>query len=138
MSSEANKRLARRVPEEIATEGNLDRIDEVLAPDFVEHGPFGQEIRGRDEARDQIQSFLDAFPDFEATVDRILAEEDVVAMAITWRGTHEGEFLGIDPTGREFESETAVFTRIEADEIVERWVHPSPDLFRQLGLLDLP
>jgi hypothetical protein len=45
-SLEANKRLARRFPEEVATGRNLDLIDELETSDFVEHGPFGQETHG--------------------------------------------------------------------------------------------
>jgi len=137
MSSIAEtKRLARQVPEEIATERNLDLIDEIFAEDFVEHGPFGQENLGIAEARASLSGYLDAFPDFEATVEDIVAEGDTAAMRVTLRGTHEGEFMGIAPTGNTFEVQNMVFTRVADGKIVERWLVPdTAAMLQQLGVL---
>lgn len=136
--AEEYKRIARRVPEEIATERNLDLIDEVYAEDAVEHAPYG-DTRGVAELRADFDRFLAAFPDFSATVEDIAAEEDTVAMRVTLRGTHEGEFMGIEPTGREFEVQNMVFTRIEDGKIAERWLQPDMlGLLRQLGVVEPP
>lgn len=132
------RRLARRVPEEVATERNLDLIDEVYAEDAVEHGPMG-ERRGREAIREQFERFLSAFPDFSATVRDVVAEGDTVAMRVTLRGTHEEPFLGFEPTGRTFEVENMVFTRIEDGKIAERWLQLDMlGLLRQLGIVDPP
>lgn len=137
--TEENKKIARRYPEEVATERNVDLIDELETDDFVEHGPFGQESRGPTEDKEQMRSFLAAFPDFEATVEDVIAEGDMVAMRVTLRGTHEGEFMGIDPTGKPFEIQNMVFTRVEDGKIAERWVQPdSLGLMQQLGVVELP
>lgn len=133
-TTEANTQLARRVPEELATEGQIELVDELYAEDAVEHDPFG-DTRGRSAIREDMDGLLHAFPDFSATVEDIVAEGDTVAMRVTLRGTHEGEFLGHEPTGREFEVGNMVFTRIEDGMIVERWVHPDTvGLFQQLGI----
>ncbi|ELZ11088.1 hypothetical protein C479_07263 [Halovivax asiaticus JCM 14624] len=134
-----NKRIARRYPEEVATERDLDRIDELHADDFVEHGPFGVESHGPEEDKEQMRTFLEAFPDLEATVEEIVAEGDTVAMRVRLRGTHQGDFMGIDPTGETFDVQNMVFTRIEEGKIVERWVNPdSLGLLEQLGVVDSP
>lgn len=127
--------MTRRVPEDIATRKNLDLIDEVFAEDWVEHGPLG-EGRGRQSNREMLQSLLDAFPDFEAIVEEIIAEGNTTAMRVTLRGTHEGEFMGIEPTGNAFDIQNMVFTRIEDGTIAERWVIPDTlGLLQQLGVV---
>jgi predicted ester cyclase len=136
---EENKRLARRVPEDIATERDIELIDELYAEDFVEHGPFGQRTEGREAAKEDMDTFLDAFSDFEAIVEDTVAEGDTVAMRVTLRGTHDGEFMGIDPIGESFEVPNTVFTRIENGEIVERWVQPETlGMLQQLGVAESP
>ena len=132
------KRVARRFPEEVATERDLDLIDEICAEDVVDHSPLG-ETSGREELKEQIESLRTAFEDFSATVEDIVAEGDTVAMRVLLRGRHTGAFMGVEPTGREFEVENAVFTRIEDRKIVERWVQPDMlGLFAQLGIVEPP
>lgn len=136
--TEENERLARRVPEELATERRLDLVDELYAEDAVEHGPFGDE-EGREAIRRGLEEFLDGFSDLTATVEQTVAEGDTVAMRVTLRGTHDGPFVGIEPTGESFEVGNTVFTRIEDGRIAERWVQPDTlGLMRQLGVVDPP
>lgn len=133
-STEKKKRVARRVPEELATDGNLDLVEELYAEDAVEHDPFGDHS-GRAAIRENMERVLSAFPDVSATVEDIVGEGDLVAMRVTLRGTHDGEFMGIEPTGKAFEVGNAVFTRLEDGEIVERWVQPDTlGLLQQLGI----
>ncbi|WP_458207014.1 ester cyclase [Haladaptatus sp. NG-SE-30] len=138
-SIEENKRLARRIPEDIATERNFDLVEAVATEDCVEHGAFGERTEGRDANVERLRNIIDAFPDFEATVEDIVAEDDEVAMRVTLRGTHEGEFMGIEPTGNSFEVQNMVFTRIEDGKIAERWVQPDTlGMFHQLGVVESP
>lgn len=135
---EQNKRIARRIPEDLATGGDLDLIEELYAADAVEHDPFGDHS-GRVAIRESMEGLLVAFPDFSATVEEIIAEGDLVAMRVTLRGTHEGAFLGADPTGRKFEVENAVFTRLDDGMVVERWVQPDTlGVLQQLGIESAP
>lgn len=131
-----NERIARRVPEDIATEGNLDLVREVYTEDAVEHGPFGRDVRGNEAIEETLASYRDAFPDFSATVEDVVAQGDTVAMRVTLRGTHEGEFMGMEPTNRSFEIRNMVFTRIENGKIAERWVQPdTAAMLQQLGVV---
>jgi steroid delta-isomerase-like uncharacterized protein len=137
-TTEENKRLTRRFPEEVATKGNTDVIDEISSEDIIDHSPLG-EVRGREELKEQIEYLRTAFGDFSATVEDIVAEGDTVAMRVTLRGTHQGEFMGVEPTGNEFEVRNMVFTRIEDGKIVERWVQPDTlGLMQQLGVVESP
>ncbi|WP_222913407.1 ester cyclase [Natrinema sp. SYSU A 869] len=135
---EENKRLARRFPEEVATEGKVDLIDEICAEDVIGHNPLG-EIHGRDELKDHLESLQTAFGEFSATVEEVIAEGNLVAMRVTLQGTHAGEFMGVDPTGTEFEVVNMVFTRVKDGQIVERWVQPDMlGLMQQLGVIEQP
>lgn len=131
-----NERLARRIPEEVATEGRLELIDELCAEDVVDHTPFGVS-NGRDEFRGTIEMMRSAFSNFTARVDDCVSDGDTVAMRVTLSGTHTGEFMGIEPTNREFEVGNMVFTRIEDGQIAERWVQPDMlGMLQQLGVVE--
>lgn len=131
-----NERLARRIPEEVFAEGNLDLLDELYAADAVEHNPFG-EMRGRAAIRESYEGFVAAFPDITQNVEDVVAEGDTVAMRLTARGTHEGPMMGLEPTGKVIEVQQTVFTRIEDGKIVERWLHPDNlGMLQQLGVVE--
>ena len=137
-TSEENARIARRYPEEVATEGRVDLIDEICTEDVIDHSPLG-DVRGREDLKAQIETLREAFGDFSATVEDTVAEGDTVAMRVTLRGVHEGEFMGVDPTGTEVTVGNMVFTRIEDGLIAERWVQPDMlGMLTQLGAIDLP
>ena len=137
-TADENKQIARRLPEDVATEGNIDLIDEICTEDILDHSPLGDH-QGRDTVKQQIEDLRRAFGEFSATVEEAIAEDDRVAMRVTLRGTHEGEFMGIEATNEEFEVQNMVFTRIEDAKIAERWVQPDMlGLMQQLGVVESP
>ena len=130
--------IARRVPEEVATERRFDLVEELFAEDCVEHGPLGT-IEGREAVGAQLEGFITAFEDFSATVEEAIAEGDVVAMRVTLRGTHAGEFMGLEPTGKSFEITNLIWTRLEDGRIAERWLVPDMLPFlMQVGVEEFP
>jgi steroid delta-isomerase-like uncharacterized protein len=75
-----------------------------------------------------------AFPDLEAHVDDIVAADDKVALRLTLRGTHQGEFQGILATGRTIGYVTHEFYRVRDGLIAEEWIcSDTASLFRQLS-----
>lgn len=131
-----NKQLVHRFVEEIVNEGNYDPIDEYVTDDLRDHTPFG-DTRGRDALRETTSLIHTAFPDFSVTPHEVVAEGDTVATRMTQRGTHDGEFMGIEPTGRTFEIEATAFARVDDGQISERWVYPDMlGLLQQLGVVD--
>lgn len=136
-TTEENKRLARRIPEEVATEGKIHLIDDLFAEEFVEHS--GGNHYDREEFKQHIEAAREAFPDLDVTVENLIAEGNTVAQHVTIRGTHEGEIMGIEPTGNEIEISNMVFSRIEDGQVVERW-RTTDELNRlqQLGAIELP
>jgi steroid delta-isomerase-like uncharacterized protein len=119
--SEENKALARRFYE-IWMEGNVDALDEVAAPDTVDHDPYnphGQE--GLEGAKKTIAMYRDAFPDVHFTIEDQVAEGDRVVTRWTATGTHEGELMGIQPSGNKATVTGITIDRIENGKIVEGW-----------------
>ena len=70
------------------------------------------------------------FPDIQWTLEETIAEGDRIAARFTMRGTHQGTFLGVAPTGRKIEVKAMNFHRLSEGKFVEE--HGQPDL---LGLL---
>jgi predicted ester cyclase len=95
MSTEDNKKIARRMIEEPWNQGNLDALDEICDPSYrVER------IGGIAELKQGIAEFKRGFPDTRWTVEEVIAEGDTVVVRWSLRGTHMGEFEGIAPTGK--------------------------------------
>lgn len=131
---EANKKLVRRGIREIAGEGNYERIDDFYAEDFVQRGGAKGPFEGREQFQDHLESLHRAFPDLSATVDCCICEGNRVAARTIYRGTHEGTFLGIEPTETTIEVSRTVLYRIEDGLIVEAWADPY--IFHVLRQLD--
>lgn len=129
-----NERVARLVPEDIVTEGVMEVIDEVYLEDAIEHAPFGRDLHGKREIKASMIGYRAAFPDLTATVEDVVAHGDTVAMRVTLRGTHRGEFMGQNATHNSFEIQSMTFTRIEKGRIAERWVQPDTlGMLQQIG-----
>ncbi len=102
MSVEENKAAFRRIPEEVINSGNLDLADEVFTPDYIDHAPVPPGVPAGLEGFKAFFTMLRAaFPDLHYTVENVLAEGEMVAGPLTGCGTHQGEFMGIAPTGNE-------------------------------------
>lgn len=125
--------------ERVWNQGDLDAVDRFIAPDYVEHDPSVEEhLNGPDAYRRNVDSFRSAFPDLEVTIEDSVVEGDRIAMRQSFRGTHEGEFMGIEPTGNEIKSTSLLICRIEDGKIAETWVETDMlGLLAQLGV-DVP
>lgn len=120
--AETNKAAAMRFMNEVVSQGNLAAIDEIVATDFVEH----QEVPpgtppGIEGLRGFITAYRAAFPDASATVEQIVASEDLVAVRSIWKGTHKGEWMGFAPTGKALEFQVLDFVRVRDGKAVEHW-----------------
>ncbi len=132
--SEENKDLARQ-SWEIVNQRNPDLIEECYPPDFVWHEP-DQDIRGYEQAKQFVSTFLQAFPDINISVEDVIAEGDKVVSRYTIRGTHQGETEQFGPpTGRQMALEGITIHRFEDGEIVEEWErYDNLSALQQLGL----
>lgn len=135
-----NEKLVRKYPEEAINEGNLDVVDEIVATDLVWRGNILPEpLEGPEEVKEFVSMVRTAFPDIEATVEGVIAGDDKVVLQDRITGTHEGEFMGIEGTGREVEIQGIEIIRIEDGQLVEgRAQADTMDLLQQLGFLVVP
>lgn len=135
---EENKRIARRFIDEVSAEGNIDLIDEIFAEDVIDHNPLG-ETHGREAIEELFENLSTAFPTHETTIEEIIAEDDTVALRGPSTLTHEGEFMGIEPTNREVQVDGTTFLRIQDGKIVERWAQfDMLGMMQQLGVVEPP
>jgi len=135
-----NKEISRSHAEDLINEGKLDHINDHVADDYVWHRLGAAEsIHGPDEVREFISGMRTAFPDLEVTVEDIFAEDDKVVRRDRLTGTHEGEFMGIQPTGKEIEIQSLVINQIDDGQMVESWGQSDVlGLMKQLGFFVVP
>ncbi len=135
MSIAENKALARRSFEAF-NQRDLSAADQIYAPSYVLHSPIAPPDLpiGAEGVRQQHAGYLAAFPDAQITVEDLIAEGDRVAVRVTVRGTHQGTFIGVAPTGRRVTLEAITIYRVDAGKIVEDWtIADIPGLLQQLG-----
>ena len=119
MTIEENKALVRRFVDEGQSAGNIDAIDELCSPEFVNHSAPSGMPPNREGVKQVTAMFRQAFPDSYFTVEDMIAEGDKVATHKTFHGTHEGEFMGMPPTGRRVSMELIDIVRIFEGRVVE-------------------
>ena len=140
MSAKENKALVRQLVEEVINQGNIRVIDELLIPDFIEHEELPPGIPpGREASKALFTMLRSAFPDIKATIEHLIAEGDKVVLHMTWTGTHEGEFMGIPPTGKSISINVIDILGIAEGKFVEHWgVMDSMAMMQQLGVVPMP
>jgi steroid delta-isomerase-like uncharacterized protein len=140
MSTEENKAAERRFYAEVWVKHNLDVVDELVAPDVVEHNPlFPGQGPGREGFRQTLNMVFSAFPDAQSTIEDLIAEGDTVVVRWTGRGTHRGEFMGIPPTNKQMTSAGIDIIRYEGGKRVETWRQwDALGVMQQLGVVPPP
>jgi steroid delta-isomerase-like uncharacterized protein len=137
MSTEQNKALVNRLVEEVLNQQDLSVIDEIISPDFVEHEELPPGVPpGREAPRALFSMLFNAFPDFYATIEHLIAEGDLVVLHMIWTGTQEGEFMGIPPTGNRISISVIDIIRVAGGQLVEHWgVMDQATMMQQLGVM---
>lgn len=113
-----NKQLARRLLEEVANTGAVERLPEFLSPEYVAHAGG---ISGIEGAREHFLQFRRCYPDMVVTIQGQVAEGDIVATWWVMNGTHLGAFAGVLPTGKAITLRGVNVQRIRSGRIVEQW-----------------
>ena len=119
--SEQNKAAARRFFEEVFNRHNLNAIDDVCAPDVVDHGAMPGQGPGTKGIKDIFAVYLKAFPDMRVTVDEVIAEGDTVAVRFSGDGTHKGELFGTAATGKKITFHGIDFLHFRNGKVAEVW-----------------
>jgi predicted ester cyclase len=139
MSAEANKFLVRRFYEEI-DKGNLDILDELVAPDYLDHNPppFPGMHAGLEGLKQAFKVFRDATPGHHQIEDQI-AEGDKVVTRLTSYGKHEGDLPGAPKTGNDLKMTSITIHRIANGKLVEKWAEKDMlGFLRQIGVMPAP
>ena len=133
-SLELNKSITRRVYEEGLNQG---RFEVPYSADFVGHG--GRRTFTHADGMAEAKGWREAFPDLNITVDKQVAERDLVVVRWTARGTNTGAGNGFPATGRAVEITGTTLFRMADGRIAEEWTcADSLGLMKQLGLLATP
>ena len=142
MSLEEYKAIVRKMFEP-ENKRNLALLDELVAPDYFDHG---LQRRGRESVKQFITMLFNAFPDWHETVEDIIAEGEKVWIRFKATGTHTGEYRGpgpsyekmtLAPTGKKASFMAVSIYRVVDSKIVEREsVYDMLDFFKQLGIIE--
>ncbi len=141
MTAEENKALARR-SWEVVVQGSLDTLEdalaEVYADDVILH-EAGEDIVGIEGLAQFVSMMRSALPDLRITIEEDMAEGDKVVTRWIAQGTHQGELMGVAPTGNQVTATGITIHRIEEDRIVEEWSNwDALGMMQQIGAVSSP
>lgn len=133
MSTEANRELIRRVFEEVWNGESDAMLAEIPERALFHYRGMSMET-GREALAKLVAEWRAAFPDLEFVIHDLVAEGDVVAVHLTYRGTHQGTWRGLEATGRRIEVGEMMFFRFEGGVLAEMWeIDDHATMTRQLS-----
>ena len=139
MSAEDNKEVLRTYVETIFNQQQVDRADELAAPDYLDHAALLGQAPGLEGAKQKWAMYLAGIPDLRVTIEELVAEGDKVAVRRSYEGTHQGELLGVPPTGKHVRISGISIFRLAGGKIAEQWEQLDRlALMQQLGALPTP
>ncbi len=137
-SQEVSKELVRRWITGIWDRGNIALLQELATEDYSYSDPGQTGLRG-DAFVDYVHAVRSAIPDLSNTIEQQVAEGDTIVTRGTTRGTHQGTFADIAPTGNSIEVAWVMITRIRDGRIAEEWeIFDSLAFMTQLGAIATP
>jgi predicted ester cyclase len=130
-AAEENKAIFRRYAEEVGNQHNFEIVDEIFER-YIAHQPDGSTLlRGPEDVKRFQGEFHSAFSNFHISIEDQIAEGDKVVSHYTIRGTHQGDFRGLAPTGKEIELKGVTTFRFSPEgKVIETW-----DSYDQLSLM---
>ena len=139
MSLEDNKAIIRAYVEAVWNQQQLDRADEFMAPDFLDHASLPGQAPGLAGAKNKWAMYQAGIPDLRVTIEDLVAEGDKVGVRRTYEGTHKGELLGVPPTGNHIQFGGISIFRLIRGKITESWEQVNLlALMQQVGALPTP
>jgi steroid delta-isomerase-like uncharacterized protein len=135
-----NAALIQEFYDEMLTNGNLDRLDDFVTDDVVDHE---QGLPGQPEGKEGVRFFIttmrEAFSDLKGTMGPSVESGDMAAAEVTITGRHTGEFMGVPPTDKSFEIKCMDLVRIVDGKCAEHWgVTDNLALMMQIGAIPEP
>ena len=128
-----------RIPLEVFNQGNFGLIDELIAPDFVEHSAQPGVPPTREGFKQFAMAYRSAFPDLRYTVDDAIDAGDKIVYRLTVSGTMKGDFLGMPATGTRATWTEIHIGRVANGQLVEHWgLVDQMGMLVQLGIVPAP
>jgi predicted ester cyclase len=138
MSPEESKALIRHIYEDSLSAHDLGKIDEYFAPDYVDHAPGTPGPMDREAFKQYIGMYFAAFPDGRFTIEDIVVEGDKAAWRETFTGTHQGDLMGIPPTGKQVHIDGISYGRMRDGKALEHWGSgDNLGMLQQLGVIPM-
>lgn len=128
--------IMQRFYQEVLVGGNVALVDELIADDFIDHEePLPGQPPGKEGVVFYINAIRSAFPDLKVkTSEPALADGNLEAVHGILTGTHQGDFVGIAPTGRNVEFAGIDIIRVQDGKVAEHWgVTDTLTLMQQIG-----
>ena len=139
MSPETNKLLVRQFIATIMNAGQLDRLDQFVARDIIDHNAGPDQAPGIVGYQQHLIGVRTTFPDFTLTIEAQFAEGAYVITRVTGRGTHQGAWLGITPRGTAITVTGINLDCVVDGKIVEHWGEANTvGMLQQLGVRLVP
>ena len=137
MTAEDNKRATRRLLEELFEKGNLEAAEELVHPGFVNHEAPPGSPQGPEGLKETVSWLRELWGPMRFEIEDEISEGDKLVARVLMHGRHVGEFLGREPTGKEFATKQIHVWRLEDGKVIEHWsVRDDLSQALQLGLLD--
>ncbi len=133
MSVEKNKEIISRLFE-IFKSHDLSALEEVCDESIVYGNNGEEELQGLDAYREMLREDFEAFPDLNPELQEMIGEGDRISSVHIARGTHEGDYDGITPTGRSLEVVVSDNFTLRGGKVIEHQeFHDFLAILRQLG-----
>ena len=134
-----NKKIIRRVFDELYNQGNLDVADEIYSAEYIWHNVSGPDVHGAEGMKEHVALVRSGFPDIKITAEDMIAEGDKVVTRWKIVATHKGEFEGIPPSDVQVKFTGILISRIADGKVVEDWENSDVlGLMQQLGVIPTP
>jgi predicted ester cyclase len=130
-------RLLRLITSEIWCQRRYELVDELISEDFVDHVEMpGLEGSGRPRYLTSVRLTHNGFSDYHEEIEFVVADEDKAVSYARITGTHDGDLMGLQPTGRTIDMHSIGILRFADGQAIERWgIGDSLAQMQQLGLL---
>jgi steroid delta-isomerase-like uncharacterized protein len=139
VSTIRSKSIIHRVLDEGFNQGNLAIVDQLVAPNSINHHSSWGTPTNRMGLKQLIAMFRTAFPDLSCKVEDEITQDNKVAAHWKMRGTHKGIFLGNRPTSKPIVVQGLIYVCIENEQIIESWLMiDQMSVLQQLGLVPPP
>jgi steroid delta-isomerase-like uncharacterized protein len=124
-----NKKIVTKIFLEVWNEKEFGELDKLLSDSVELHFGSGNFRITTTDFINMIESWHEAFPDFQFRISHIIAEDDVVAINVNFAGTHSKKFMNIEPLNNKINVSEMMFFRLKEGQIVEAW-----ELYDELGM----